>query len=266
MIVLLGVLVVVVGFAAKRNPLLAVAVSGIVTGLLGGMSPQGILAEFGKGFAGSLSVTTFVITLPVIGLLERYGLQEQGRRLITRLTGLTTGRLIAAYLVIRQLTAAVGLLSIGGPAQTVRPLIAPMAEGAAERRYGALPEAVRERIRSFATSADNVGAFFGEDIFLAVGSVLLTTSFVDTTYHVQLVPLDLAVWAIPSAICALLVHGFRLLRLDRSLELELGPAAVSGAPSGPADADAAVTVPAPTGGGTAAAAMNATSTSKESAE
>jgi hypothetical protein len=81
------------------------------------------------------------------------------------------------------------------------------------------------------------------------------------------VPLDLALWAIPSAICALLVHGFRLLRLDRSLELELGPAGVGATPSGGGDAAAARTVPAPTGrGDAAAAAPNAVSTSKESAE
>ncbi len=80
MIVLLGVLVVVVGFATKRNALLVVGVAGIVTGLLGGLSPREVLAAFGSGFASSRAVTIFAITLPVIGLLERYGLQEQARR------------------------------------------------------------------------------------------------------------------------------------------------------------------------------------------
>ncbi|GAA1118238.1 MULTISPECIES: DUF969 domain-containing protein [Streptomyces violaceusniger group] len=218
MIVLLGVLVVILGFATRRNPLLVVGVAGIATGLLAKLSPQEILAAFGNGFASSRSVTIFVITLPVIGLLERHGLQEQARTLIGRLGKLTTGRFLALYLLLRQLTAALGLTSIGGPAQSVRPMVAPMAEGAAERRHGPLPERVRERVRSYSASADTVGLFFGEDCFLAIGSILLITGFVNTTYHTHLEPLQLALWAIPTAVCAFLIHGFRLLRLDRSLD------------------------------------------------
>ncbi|MEU7176912.1 MULTISPECIES: DUF969 domain-containing protein [Streptomyces] len=221
MIVLLGVLVVVIGFATKRNPLLVVGVAGIATGLLGGLTPGELLAAFGEGFANSRAVTIFAITLPVIGLLERYGLQEQARTLIARFGKLTTGRFLALYLGLRQIGAAVGLTSVFGHAQTVRPLAVPMAEGAAEQRYGQLPDRTREKIRSFSASADNIGLFFGEDVFLAVGSVLLITSFVNTTYGTHLEPLHLALWAIPTALCAFAVHGWRLLRLDRRLEREL---------------------------------------------
>ncbi|MBH5333778.1 DUF969 domain-containing protein [Streptomyces pactum] len=227
MIVLLGVLVVVIGFATRRNPLLVVGVAGIVTGLLGGLSPREVLAAFGNGFASSRAVTIFAITLPVIGLLERHGLQEQARTLIGRFAKLTTGRFLALYLALRQVTAALGLVSVGGPAQTVRPLVAPMAEGAAERRHGPLPDKAREKIRSFSASADNVGLFFGEDVFLAVGSILLITGFVNTTYQTHLEPLHLALWAIPTAVCALAVHGWRLLRLDRQLEQEFGRGATA---------------------------------------
>ena len=115
MIVLLGVLVVILGFATRRNPLLVVGVAGIVTGLLGKLSPQEVLAAFGESFASSRSVTIFAITLPVIGLLERYGLQEQARTLIGRLGKLTTGRFLTLYLLIRQLTAAVGLTASAAP-------------------------------------------------------------------------------------------------------------------------------------------------------
>ncbi|MYX08408.1 DUF969 family protein [Streptomyces sp. SID8375] len=221
MIVLLGVLVVVIGFATKRNPLLVVGVAGIATGLLGGLSPGKVLAAFGEGFAGSRAVTIFAITLPVIGLLERYGLQEQARNLIARFARLTTGRFLALYLGLRQIGAAVGLTNVFGHAQTVRPLAVPMAEGAAERKYGKLPDRTREKVRSFSASADNVGLFFGEDVFLAVGSILLITGFVNTTYGTHLEPLQLALWAIPTAVCAFVIHGWRLLRLDRQLEREL---------------------------------------------
>jgi uncharacterized membrane protein len=120
-------------------------------------------------------------------------------------------------MVIRQITAAVGLNSIGGPAQTVRPLIYPMAEGAALQRYGPLSLRMTDKIKGYSSSADTVGVFFGEDIFVAIGSILLITSFVDTTYGLTLEPIDLALWAIPTGVAALLIHAPQLLLLDRKL-------------------------------------------------
>lgn len=224
MIVLLGVLVVILGFATRRNPLLVVGAAGIITGLLGKLSPLEILETFGESFASSRSVTIFAITLPVIGLLERNGLQQQARTLIGKLGDkLTTGRFLTLYLLLRQITAALGLQTIGGPAQSVRPMIAPMAEAATERANGGrpLPEKVREKVRSHSAGTDNVGLFFGEDCFLAIGSILLITGLVNSTYDTHLEPLHLALWAIPSAVCAFLVHGGRLLRLDGHLQREL---------------------------------------------
>lgn len=221
MLVLIGVLLVIVGFAIRLNPLIVVTVAGIVTALLGGLSPLEILEAFGSGFASSRSVTIFVVVLPVIGIIERFGLQEQAKNLISKLAKLTAGRVLLGYLLVRQATAALGLTSIGGHAQTVRPLVFPMAEGAALRRYGAVPEKVKEKIKAHSAAADNVGVFFGEDIFVAVGSILLITTFVDTTYGLHLEPLELAIWAIPTAIIAFLIHGFRLLRLDRQLDKDV---------------------------------------------
>ncbi|WP_345033423.1 5-oxoproline transporter, DUF969 family subunit [Kutzneria kofuensis] len=85
MVVLIGVALVVIGFALRLNPMLVVTVSGIVTALLGGLNPVAILDTFGSGFATNRSVTIYVITLPAIGLLERYGLQQQAARLIGKL-------------------------------------------------------------------------------------------------------------------------------------------------------------------------------------
>jgi uncharacterized membrane protein len=59
--------------------------------------------------------------------------------------------------------------------------------------------------------------FFGEDIFVAIGSVLLITAFVNSAYHVKLDAFQIAIWAIPTAIVALILHGGRLLYLDRQL-------------------------------------------------
>jgi len=214
MIVLLGVALVVVGFALRINPLLVVTIAGIVSALLGGLSPLHILEAFGSGFASSRSITLAFLVLPVIGLLERYGLQQRAKTLVSQAAGLTAGRLLLVYLFVRQLTAAFGLTSIGGTAQMVRPVIYPMAEGAVMRSHGRVPEPVTEAIKAHAAAADTIGVFFGEDCFVAIGSVLLITAYVDANYHLKLDALQVAIWAVPTAIAAFLIHGFRLLRLD----------------------------------------------------
>ena len=213
---LVGILIVVVGFALRLNPLLVVATAAIVTGLAAGRALGDVIAAFGKAFIDSRSVAVVWLALPVIGLLERAGLKDRARIVISGIKVATTGRLLLAYLAIRQLTSALGLTSLGGHAQMVRPLIAPMAEAAAETRLGELSDETRNHIRAHAAAADNIGLFFGEDIFIAIGSILLIRGFLDQNgIHVE--PAKLAFWAIPSAICAFVIHGARLLLLDRSL-------------------------------------------------
>jgi len=213
---LLGIALVVIGFALRFNPLLVVAVAGIVTGLLGHMPFLKVLAILGHGFNENRYVSIIWIILPVIGLLERYGLQERARALIASIRGATTGRLLIVYLGLRQIISAFGLTSVFGPAQTVRPLLAPMALAAAEKDHGELDEETVERIKAMSAATDTVGLFFGEDIFLAVASILLIQAAL-AGFGIQLTPFQLSVWAIPSAICAFLIHGARLLLLDRRL-------------------------------------------------
>jgi uncharacterized membrane protein len=112
--------------------------------------------------------------------------------------------------------AALGLVAVGGHAQMVRPLVAPMAEAAAEKTHGRLDEATVERVKAMAAATDNVGVFFGEDIFIAIASILLIQGSL-ASFGIELTPFQLSVWAIPSAICAFLIHGARLLLLDRQL-------------------------------------------------
>jgi len=226
MLILLGVAVVVAGFAAGFNPLLVVVVSALATGWAAGHPPLEVLAAFGKAFNENRYVTVPYLILPVIGLLERAGLQEHARDLIGRFRSVTLARLLIGYLLMRQVTAALGLLSIAGQAQTIRPLVAPMAEAAMEAELGPLPEPRLQAIRAFAAATDNIGVFFGEDIFLAVGSVLLMVGFLAQS-GVSLEPLQLTVWAIPSAIAAFLVHSLRLVlfqRKQRRIPAEAAPA------------------------------------------
>ena len=221
--VLVGVVIVIVGFVLRLNPLLVVTVAGIATGLAGGLDLVAVVEAFGKSFIENRYVAIVWLVLPVIGLLERYGLQERTRALISRVRAATTGRVLLSYLAVRQVTSALGLTSLGGHAQMVRPLIAPMAEAAAETRHGELPRTVRERIRAYAAATDNVGLFFGEDIFIAIGSILLIRGFLEQN-GIVIEPIHLALWAIPTAVAAFLVHGARLLLLDRRLAAQVAAA------------------------------------------
>src|SRR5258708_34400871 len=200
---LLGIALVVIGFAFRFNPLLVVAIAAIVTGLLGGMPFLKVLATLGHGFNENRYVSIIWIVLPVIGLLERYGLQERARTLIAGMRRATTGRLLIVYLGFRQIISALGLTSVPGQAQTVRPLVAPMALAAAEKQHGELDEETSERVKAMSAATDNVGLFFGEDIFLAIASILLIQGSL-ASFGLQLTPFHLSVWAIPPPICSFL--------------------------------------------------------------
>jgi uncharacterized membrane protein len=220
MLPLVGILLVVIGFAARLNPLLVVTVAGLVTGLASGLGPVEVVSAFGKAFIESRFVAIVWLVLPVIGLLERAGLKERARTVIAGIPAATAGRVLTIYFTIRQITAALGLISLGGQAQMVRPLVAPMAEGAAENQFGSLPDETRFRIRAHAAATDNVAVFFGEDIFIAVGSILLIKGFLEQN-GVRVEPAQLALWAVPTAIAAWVIHNVRLILLDRSLRATL---------------------------------------------
>lgn len=220
MLTLIGIAIVVIGFVLRINPLLVVTVAGLATGIASGLGPLAVVAAFGKAFITSRYVAIVWLVLPVIGLLEHAGLKERARAVVAGFHAATTSRILLAYFAVRQITAALGLTSLGGHAQMVRPLIAPMAEGAAEIQYGELPERTRYMIRANAAAVDNIALFFGEDIFIAIGSILLIKGFLDQNgIHVE--PTRLAIWAIPTALCAFLIHCTRLLLLERRLRGEL---------------------------------------------
>ncbi len=213
---LLGIALVVLGFALRLNPMLVVTAAAIATGLLGGMDIVEVISTFGKAFNDNRIIAIVWIVLPVIGLLERYGLQQRAAAVIRGFRNATTGRLLLLYLIYRQVTAAIGLHSTAGHPQTVRPLVAPMALAAAEKQHGELDEATSEKVKAYSAATDNVGLFFGEDIFFAIGSIVLIQQTL-VTYGYNLAPLELALWAIPTAIVAFLIHGARLVMLDRTL-------------------------------------------------
>ena len=94
MLVLLAVLVLVGGFAARLNPLMVVVAAALAAAVLaaagaGGASPQalfdalvGAIRTLGHEFTRVRYVSVIWLILPVIGLLEREGLQARARRMI----------------------------------------------------------------------------------------------------------------------------------------------------------------------------------------
>jgi uncharacterized membrane protein len=226
---LLGVAVVVAGFALRRNPVLVVVLAGLVSGFAAGKSPGEMLTLLGTAFVNNRTLLLFAVTLPAIGVLERAGLRERARTWILGFARLSLSSLLMAYFLVRQGLAMIGLLAVAGHAQTVRPLLAPMAEATATRKLGGLDPASKERVRALCAATDNVGVFFGEDVFLAFGAVLLIQSF----YHsqgIELEPLSIGLWALPTAVAAFVIHAVRVLLFERRLAARVARSTPSAPP------------------------------------
>jgi uncharacterized membrane protein len=223
MIKLIGILVVAVGFGLRFNTLLVVLAAGIATGLVAGLPLGQIMELFGKYFVENrYMLLPVVLMVPLIGLLERYGLQERAETLIQRARSATAGRVLLLYTAVRQITIALGV-KIGGHAEVVRPLIAPMAEAAARARHGELPVKTAQAIRAHAAAAENVGNFFGEDVFIAVGAFLLMKGFFDAQ-GLTVSVWGMALWGIPTALVAFAAMAWRLRVLDRRIGREVAAA------------------------------------------
>lgn len=216
MLVLSGIGVIILGFALRLNPLMVVVAAAAVTGWAAGLDALATLAALGKAFNANRFMAVSWLVFPLIGLLERGGLRQRARQLVEKVAAATAGRVLMAYFVVRQGTAMLGLTSLGGHVQMVRPLVAPMTEAAAERG-GPIDDATRQSLRAHAAAVDNIAVFFGEDVFIAIGSILLIIGFM-SSYGYTLTPFSIAVWAIPTAIVALVVHMSRLWLLDRRLK------------------------------------------------
>lgn len=231
MIKLLGILLIAVGFAFRWNALLVVLLAGITTGLLAGFSFREIVQMTGQFFVDNRALTLPVILLvPVVGILERHGLQQQVAALMRRAKAATPGRVLWIYQAVRGASSMFGM-SIGNHASMVRPLVVPMAEAAhalpAEAAH-ALPaeaaagsgnpalKAEKEAIRAHAAAAENVGNFFADDIFVAVGALLLIKGFFDTV-GVPVKLQDIQLWSAPTAIAVLGIGWWRYRALDARL-------------------------------------------------
>lgn len=220
MIKLIGILIVAVGFALRFNTLIVVVIAGVVTGLVSGIPLNDVMSEFGKAFIENRYVSLpIILTLPVIGVLERYGLKESAEMFIDKAKNATAGKVMMIYLFIRESTSALGL-DIGGHAQVVRPLISPMATGAARAKHGALPERLEDDIKAYAAVSENVGRFFGQDIFIATAGILLMKGFFESI-GMDVGVWEMVLWGIPMAVSAFLLSWLFIHRLDKRIQKEM---------------------------------------------
>ncbi len=213
---LLGIVVVIIGFVLRFNPVAVVVGAGLASGLLAGKPIGALLALLGESFISNRGLLLFALTLPAIGALERAGLREHVHGWILRMRGMTLARLLIGYLGMRQVLSMMGMTNVAGHAQTVRPLLAPMSEAAVERTTGKPDEPTRQRILAMDAATDNVGLFFGEDVFVALGAVLLIQGFYAQN-GIVLESIQIALWALPTAVAAFVIHGLRIVLFQRAL-------------------------------------------------
>ena len=218
---LIGVVIVIVGFLIKWDTIATVVLAGIVTGMVSGMSFMEILDVLGSAFITQRTATLFVLTLPVIGICERYGLKDKAVDFIHKAKKITAGKIISIYMVIRS-AAAIMSLQLGGHPQFIRPLIEPMANAAATTEFGPLKEKTTDKIKGFAASAENYGNFFAQNCFMGSPGVLLIVSTL-VEQGQEVTPPQIVMMSIPIAVAALIVSFTHYYLLDRSLRKEYAP-------------------------------------------
>lgn len=168
---LIGVLIIVIGFMLKLDTIAVVLVAGLATGLVADMGFVEILEVLGGAFVSTRYMTLLLLTLALVGILERNGLRERAEMCISKLKGATCGKVLSIYVLIRTI-AAILSLRIGGHVQFIRPLVYPMAKGAAEKE-GKLSVELDEELKGHVNAVENYGNFFGQNGFIAGAGVLL---------------------------------------------------------------------------------------------
>jgi uncharacterized membrane protein len=213
--VLIGVVVIVVGFLLKLDAIAVVIVAAMTTSLISGVSFKDFLDQLGEAFVTNRSVSLFLLTLPMIAVSERYGMKEQAIILIRRFHGLTPGRFLTLYTVVRQLTGIFGI-RISGMVQFVRPIVHPMATAAARTKQVYSPEA-DERIKAQSAVGENIGNFFGQNGFVAASGVLLIVGTMENLgYDVR--PELVVAASLPMIVIAAIVAAINFWLQDRRLQ------------------------------------------------
>lgn len=212
MLSLLGVVVVIIGFALKLEPIAIIVVSAIVTAVCGGINVVDLLTSVGTTFVANRNQLITIILMILTGTLEKNGLKEAGAALIRKAKGLTTGMLIAIWGVLDEIFI-IFKIPIGGIPSYVRPILMPMTLGIIESKgYEVAPEH-EETIKALYGKDYNVSNFFGQRLFAANSSVLLIQSTLASIgYEVDV--MQIVAVQIPVALFAMLVNATQTLIVD----------------------------------------------------
>lgn len=215
MLSLLGVVVVIIGFALKLEPIAIIVVSAIVTAVCGGINVVDLLTSVGTTFVANRNQLITIILMILTGTLEKNGLKEAGAALIRKAKGLTTGMLIAIWGVLDEIFI-IFKIPIGGIPSYVRPILMPMTLGIIESKgYEVAPEH-EETIKALYGKDYNVSNFFGQCLFAANSSVLLIQSTLASIgYEVDV--MQIVAVQIPVALFAMLVNATQTLIVDERM-------------------------------------------------
>ncbi|MCC4045212.1 DUF969 domain-containing protein [Enterococcus gallinarum] len=217
---LIGILVILVGFLLKLDTIAVVLIAGLATALVSGIDFTDFLSMLGKAFVDNRLVTLFLLTLPMVGISERFGLKQQAVVLIEKIKGLTPGKFLSLYLFIREL-AGFFSIRIQGHTQFIRPIVNPMAQAAAENKYGEIEEADQEKIKARAAANENYGNFFAQNTFVAASGVLLITGTLKSLGY-DVAASAIAQASIPIALIVLVIATLSNLAFDRKLSKKYG--------------------------------------------
>ena len=213
---LIGILIIVLGFIFKLNIVFTVILSGFVTVLVAGIPFDEFLKILGENFIKQRIVTIFIITLPVIGLSEQYGLKQSAEKVVKKRENLSSGALLSVYLLFREM-AGFFAMRIYGLVQFVRPIIFPMAEASVEKKNGSITEEQSEKLKARATAMENFGNFFSQNTFIGAGGVLLITGQMESLGY-SVTNADIASKSLPIAIICLILGVVKNILDDRKMK------------------------------------------------
>ena len=212
---LLGIVIVIAGFALKLDSILVILVAAVVTAIVGGLGPVTLLATLGCTFVANRSMAIFIIVMLVTGTLERNGLREAAAALIGKFKGATSGLVIGLYGIMRSIFAAFNI-GFGGVAGFVRPVIMPMAEGAIVAQGYEPNEEHLEELKGMAAGMENITWFFGQVLFVGgSGGLLVQSTLAGLGIEVELA--QLAAIEIPVCVIATIVAIVFYLIKDRKM-------------------------------------------------
>lgn len=212
---LIGVLIVIIGFALKLDSILIVVAALIVTSLVSGLGFTAMLETLGTSFVANRGMAIFIIIMLATGTLERNGLKESAARLIKKMKKVNSSVILMIYGVFRMVFAAFHV-SFGGVAGFVRPIVYPMMEGSIESKNLPDNEEYFEELKGMSSAMENITWFFGQNLFIGgSGALLVQSTLSGLGYEVSLVRLMLV--EIPVALVALVVACLYFYFKDKRL-------------------------------------------------